>query len=64
MGELCFPNGGLSGDNGHDPKDVLFIGFTGSNAVPGKNGADWKAKNSAAFEASIKALGDKLVASL
>ncbi|KAL6904076.1 putative chitosanase CSN1 [Trichoderma evansii] len=64
LGELCFPNGGLSGDNGHDPKDVLYIGFTGSDAVPGKNGANWKAKNSAAFEASIKALGDKLVASL
>jgi chitosanase len=32
--------------------------------TPGKNGANWKAKNAAAFESSIKSLGDKLVASL
>ncbi|KAM0451531.1 hypothetical protein ACHAPV_009960 [Trichoderma viride] len=64
LGKLCFPNEGLSGDNGHDPKDVLFIGFTGSGAVPGKSGANWKAKNTNDFENSIKALGDKLVAGL
>ncbi|GJN66072.1 hypothetical protein PLIIFM63780_003541 [Purpureocillium lilacinum] len=64
LGKLCFPNDGLNGDNGHDPKDVLYIGFTGSGAVPGKSGANWKAKKTADFEASIKALGDKLVASL
>ncbi|KAL7952688.1 chitosanase [Trichoderma compactum] len=64
LGKLCFPNEGLSGDNGHDPKDVLFIGFTGSGAVPGKSGANWAAKNTNDFENSIKALGDKLVASL
>ena len=64
LGKLCFPNENLSGNNGHDPKDVLYIGFTGNQAVPGKSGANWKAKNTADFEASIKALGDKLVASL
>lgn len=64
LGKLCFPNDGLSGDNGHDPKDVLFIGFTGSGAVPGKSGANWAAKNTNDFENSIKALGDKLVAGL
>ncbi|KAL6693474.1 chitosanase [Trichoderma pleuroticola] len=64
LGKLCFPNEGLSGNNGHDPKDVLFIGFTGSGAVPGKSGANWAAKNTNDFENSIKALGDRLVAGL
>lgn len=66
MGKLCFPNEGLSGDNGHDPKDVLYIGFTGSDTdtVPGKSGAKWGAKKTAEFEDSIKAMGDKLVAAL
>lgn len=64
MGKLCFPNEHLTGDNGHDPKDVMYIAFTGPDAVPGKNGANWKAKNTADFEASIKGLGDKLVGRL
>lgn len=63
LGKLCFPKEGLTGNNGHDPKDVLYIGFPGSKA-PGKSGANWKAKNTAEFEASIKAIGDKLVAGL
>ena len=64
LGKLCFPNEGLSGDNGHDPKDVMYIGFSGSQAVPGKSGATWKAKKMTEFETSIRALGDKLLASL
>ena len=64
LGKLCFPNEGLSGDNGHDPKDVLYIAFPGDQAVPGKNGANWKASNAKAFEDSIKSIGDKLVATL
>ncbi|KND89881.1 Endo-chitosanase [Tolypocladium ophioglossoides CBS 100239] len=63
LGKLCFPKDGLTGDNGHGPTDVLYIGFPGSKA-PGKTGANWKAKKTADFEASIKALGDKLVAGL
>jgi hypothetical protein len=42
----------------------LYIGFTGTGAVPGKSGANWAAKNTNDFENSIKALGDKLVAGL
>ncbi|KAF5680531.1 chitosanase [Fusarium denticulatum] len=64
LAELCFPNQGLNGDNGHGEKDVLYIAFKGDEAVPGKNGADWKATNRAGFSKSIKALGDKLVAKL
>lgn len=64
MGNLCFPNDGLTGDNGHDPKDVLYIGFMGQQAVPGAGGANWSAGNTADFENSIKGLGDSLVAGL
>ncbi|ATY58674.1 endo-chitosanase [Cordyceps militaris CM01] len=64
MGNLCFPNEHLTGNNGHDGKDVLYIAFTGADTVPGKNGANWKAKNSDDFAKSIKSLGDKLVGRL
>ncbi|OGM46668.1 chitosanase [Aspergillus bombycis] len=63
MAELCFPEEDPSGDSGHEENDVLYIGFTGKEAVPGKN-ADWKADNTESFEESIKELGDKLVAGL
>ncbi|RBA18793.1 chitosanase [Fusarium proliferatum] len=64
LAELCFPNQGLNGDNGHGEKDVLYIAFKGDEAVPGKNGADWKAASRADFSKSIRTLGDKLVAKL
>ncbi|KZZ95553.1 glycoside hydrolase family 75 protein [Moelleriella libera RCEF 2490] len=64
LAKLCFPNDGLTGDNGHGPKDVLYLGFTGDEAVPGKNGANWKAGSTREFARSIKDLGDKLVAGL
>ena len=63
MAELCFPEEDPSGDSGHEENDVLYIGFTGKEAVPGKT-ADWKADNTESFEESIKELGDKLVAGL
>jgi chitosanase len=63
LAQMCFPNDGINGNNGHGEEDVLYIGFTGKNTTPGKN-ADWKAGNRDAFEASIKSLGDKLVAGL
>jgi chitosanase len=62
LAELCFPKEDLSGDNGHVPQDVLYIGFTGANAAP--KGANWRAKNALQFSQSIKAVGDKLVAGL
>ncbi|EAW11904.1 glycosyl hydrolase family 75 chitosanase csnB [Aspergillus clavatus NRRL 1] len=63
LADLCFPNENLDGDHGHDANDVLFIGFTGKDAVPGSK-ANWKAKNAKDFENSIKSIGDKLVAGL
>lgn len=42
----------------------MYIAFTGADTVPGKNGANWKASNTADFAKSIKGLGDKLVGRL
>lgn len=64
MGDLCFPSENLNGNNGHNQFDVMYIAFKGSSAVPGKKGANWNTKDTKTFEASIKALGDKLVAGL
>ncbi|KPA35701.1 chitosanase [Fusarium langsethiae] len=63
LANLCFPNEGLNGNVGHDEKDVLYIGFTGEEAVPGKN-ASWAANSEAEFSLGIKALGDRLVSKL
>lgn len=38
------------------------LAFTGTEAVPGPNGANWKTSDPKVFEASIKALGDKMIA--
>ena len=64
MAQLCFPDDGLTGDNGHDGDDVLYIGFTGGDAVPGANGANWQAGDRNEFQDSLKTLGDQLVAGL
>ena len=63
LGQLCFPNEGLTGDNGHGGHDVLYLAFPGDGAVPGSS-ADWKAGTREEFEASLAATGDKLVAGL
>jgi chitosanase len=62
VGTACFGDS-MTGNNGHEETDVLFIAFTGDHAVPGSS-ADWKASSYEDFEASIKDLGDQLVASL
>lgn len=50
----------MNGNNGHGEDDVLYIAFTGGDAVPGKK-ANWAAKNYNDFESSIKDMGDKLI---
>jgi hypothetical protein len=52
----------FEGNYGHNATDVLYIAFTGSDAVPGADGAAWNASSAGAFEDSVKSLGDKLVA--
>ncbi|KAJ9161003.1 Endo-chitosanase [Coniochaeta hoffmannii] len=61
LATACYGTG-ITGDNGHDQDDVLYIAFPGSDAVPGAGGANWAAANYAAFESSITALGDRLIA--
>ncbi|RFU29037.1 hypothetical protein B7463_g7309, partial [Scytalidium lignicola] len=57
---LCFGTS-VNGNNGRDQTDVLYIAFTGSDAVPGANGADWGAQNVNDFENSIAGLGNTLI---
>lgn len=59
LATACFGKS-MNGNNGHDGSDVLYIAFPGKDAVPGKS-ATWNAKTYATFEASITALGDKLI---
>ncbi|CAG8979785.1 hypothetical protein HYALB_00011593 [Hymenoscyphus albidus] len=59
MATLCFGTS-VNGNSGHDETDVLYIAFTGKDAVPGSK-AKWNAANVNEFSASIKALGDTLV---
>lgn len=60
LATLCFPDDGISGNNGHSDKDVMYIAFSGDDAVPGQS-ADWNAGSKEDFEASLAATGDKLV---
>ncbi|KAI8958115.1 glycoside hydrolase family 75 protein [Daldinia sp. FL1419] len=60
LATACFGKG-MTGNNGHDENDVLYIAFTGKDAVPGKNGAKWDAQNYKEFESSIRDLGDELI---
>ncbi len=59
LATACFGTS-MTGDNGYDGTDVLYIAFTGDDAVPGK-GADWGADNFDDFEASISDIGDMLI---
>jgi hypothetical protein len=51
----------VTGGNGIDQDTALFLGFTGDEAVPGSDGADWNATDFDAFEKSIEGLGNQLV---
>jgi chitosanase len=63
LAQMCFPDDDINGNNGHGEEDVLYLGFTGKDSVPGSD-ANWQAGDRDAFEDSIKKLGDKLVAGL
>eukprot|EP00980_Cylindrotheca_fusiformis_P022503 scaffold9367_cov119-Cylindrotheca_fusiformis.AAC.1 len=60
MATLCFGTE-MNGNNGYDDTDVLYLAFTGSDAVPGADGAAWAAKDPVAFEESISSLGRSLL---
>ena len=64
LGKLCFPDEGLNGNRGHGEKDVLYIAFTGNEAVPGRDGANWSANSAEEFQESLRKIGDRLVSEL
>ncbi|KAF2263008.1 glycoside hydrolase family 75 protein [Lojkania enalia] len=63
LGQMCFPDGEITGNNGHSDHDVLYIAFEGDDAVPGAT-ANWKAATREEFEASLAPVGDLLVRKL
>ncbi|RAH73798.1 glycoside hydrolase family 75 protein [Aspergillus aculeatinus CBS 121060] len=62
MARLCFGSS-MDANNGHNEADILYIGFAGVNAVPGKSAA-WTTTTPEDFERNIKPIGDRLVAGL
>jgi hypothetical protein len=54
-------SGGNENNSSHNEPDVLYIAFTGQDAVPGAAGAAWAAGNFDDFHASLVGLGDKLI---
>lgn len=61
LATACFGKDAIDGDHGYDGTDVLYIAFTGDDAVLGANGAQWNATSYDEFESSIQGLGDRLV---
>jgi hypothetical protein len=60
LATACF-GGDVSGNNGHDEADVLYIAFAGEDAVPGQRGANWSATDWQTFEGSLEEQGNRLV---
>ncbi|KAK3307352.1 glycoside hydrolase family 75 protein [Chaetomium strumarium] len=60
LATLCFGDS-VNGNSGHDGADVLYMPFAGPDAVPGPDGADWAATTPQAFEASLEAIGTRLL---
>ncbi|KAF3905008.1 hypothetical protein AA313_de0203215 [Arthrobotrys entomopaga] len=63
LAQMCFPNEGLNGNNGHETHDVLYLAFTGSDAVVGPSDANWEATSASDFQNSLKAFGDSILTS-
>lgn len=57
--KMCFPNEGITGNNGHGSHDVLYLAFPGEEAVA--TNAAWDASDASTFEASLAQVGDELV---
>ncbi|EZF29235.1 hypothetical protein H109_06456 [Trichophyton interdigitale MR816] len=61
LAHACFSDEHLSGDNGHEKHDVLYVAFVGKQAKPGAKGANWMASSFNGFETSLAHIGDTLV---
>ena len=58
----CFSTD-VNGNSGYDGQDVLYIVFTGEDAVPGEE-LFWQAESSDAFQDSLQTIGNRLIANL
>lgn len=63
LGRACYGDD-VNGNQAHDDNDVLYIAFTGKDAVPGADGAKWNADSFDDFEQSLQAQGDALIAKI
>ena len=54
-------NGGEDDHSSHDVPDVLYIAFTGTDALPRAEGADWLAETFEDFHDSLTDLGNSLI---
>jgi len=61
MATACFPDGKISGANGHAPVDVTYIVFTGADAVLPKTALS---KNYITDFSVLKTMGDKFTTAL
>ncbi|TLS30594.1 hypothetical protein PpBr36_02522 [Pyricularia pennisetigena] len=61
LATACYGSSEIDGDNGHSENDVLYLAFTGEEAVPGARGARWDASSFEEFESSLHPIGDSLI---
>jgi len=62
IADICFPGQGYDGSHGYTGHDILYVAFTGDDAVVKPEDAPWTGSDPLAFERAIKAKGDRLVA--
>ncbi|PFH55734.1 hypothetical protein XA68_17704 [Ophiocordyceps unilateralis] len=60
LATACFGDS-MTGGNGHNGNDILYLAFPGRDAVPGAHGADWNASTFQQFERSLAPVGDRLL---
>ncbi|KAI4257349.1 MAG: hypothetical protein L6R42_005739 [Xanthoria sp. 1 TBL-2021] len=63
LATACYGTKAVNGNSGHDESDVLYVAFTGEEAVPGPR-TKWDAKDFAEFEDSIVEVGNRLIGRL
>lgn len=63
LATACYGTKAVNGNSGHDESDVLYVAFTGDEAVPGPR-TKWDAKDFAEFEDSIVEVGNRMIGRL
>ncbi|KAK8117241.1 Endo-chitosanase [Apiospora kogelbergensis] len=61
MAKMCYGEHAVETQQPLDASDLLFLAFTGTQAVPGYFGADWGAETPEEFEKGLALLGNKLI---